>query len=172
LKEQMMEPRLNPFATQLGPKLVKHIVSADHALAGSTVPRSTLELVKIRASQINGCSGCLDMHVKEAADAGESSVRLALVAAWRDASVFTPAERVALELTEHGTRLADTAGISDEVWSRAAQYYDDEQLLALVTQVALINAFNRMNVMTRQVGGSYVAGSLGAPHDAPVATAS
>ena len=157
-----MEPRLNPLQTRLGPTLVKHIVSADHAVAGSTVPRSTLELVKIRASQINGCSGCLDMHVKEATRAGETPLRLALVAAWRDASVFTPAERAALELTEHGTRIADSSGIGDEVWADASAHYDDEQLFALVAQIALINAFNRMNIITRQVGGGYVAGSLAA----------
>jgi alkylhydroperoxidase family enzyme len=100
------------------------------------------------------------MHVKEAARAGETPLRLALVAAWRDASVFTPAERAALELTENGTRIADSSGLSDEVWATASAHYDDEQLLALVAQIALINAFNRMNIMTRQVGGGYVAGSL------------
>lgn len=166
-EEQTVEPRLDPFQTQLGPKLVKHIVSAAHVAAGAAVPAATLELVNIRASQINGCSGCLDMHVKEAERAGETPVRLALIAAWREASVFTPPERAALALAEHGTRLADGEGLSDEVWDAAAAHFDEEQMLALVAQISLINAFNRLNIMTRQIGGEYVAGSLGAAAAAP-----
>lgn len=155
-----MEARLNPFRTEVGPQLVKHLVSAHHALVGSAIDSATLELVNIRASQINGCSGCLDMHTKEALHAGEDPVRLSLVAAWRDATVFTEAERAALELTEAGSRLADVGHVDDDVWARAAKHYDDEQLMALVAQIALINAFNRLNVMTAQPAGSYVAGSL------------
>lgn len=100
------------------------------------------------------------MHTKEALHAGEDPVRLSLVAAWRDATVFTEAERAALELTEAGSRLADVGHVDDDVWARAAKHYDDEQLMALVAQIALINAFNRLNVMTAQPAGSYVAGSL------------
>jgi AhpD family alkylhydroperoxidase len=155
-----MEPRINAYGTEIAPKFVKYVVAAANVLAGSTVPAATLELVRIRASQINGCSGCLDMHVKEALRAGETPVRLALVAAWREATVFTEAERAALELAEQGTRLADSAGVTDEAWARAAKHYTDDELMALVSQIALINAFNRMNVMTRQPGGDYVAGSL------------
>jgi AhpD family alkylhydroperoxidase len=155
-----MEPRINAYGTEIAPKFVKYVVAAANVLAGSTVPAATLELVRIRASQINGCSGCLDMHVKEALRAGETPVRLALVAAWREATVFTEAERAALELAEQGTRLADSAGVTDEAWERAAKHYTDDELMALVSQIALINAFNRMNVMTRQPGGDYVAGSL------------
>jgi AhpD family alkylhydroperoxidase len=85
--------------------------------------------VKIRASQINGCAVCTDMHTKDAAHDGESQVRPSLVAAWRDAIVFTDAERAALELTEQGTRLADAAaGVADETWANAAKHYDDDQL--------------------------------------------
>ena len=155
-----MEPRINAFSTDITPKFVKYFVAADKVLAASTVPATTLELVRIRASQINGCSGCLDMHVKEALRAGEDPVRLALVAAWRDATVFTEAERAALELAEQGTRLADSAGVTDEAWDQAAKHYDNEELMALVLQIALINTFNRMNVMTRQLGGDYVPGQL------------
>jgi AhpD family alkylhydroperoxidase len=108
----------------------------------STLPVATQELAKIRASQINGCSGCVDMHTKDAEHRGESSVRLHLVAAWRQATVFTEPERAALDLTEQGTRLADAAGVSDEVWANAAKYYDDEQLGTLVCLIALINACN------------------------------
>jgi AhpD family alkylhydroperoxidase len=152
-----MEARINAYGTEIAPKFLKYVVAAAKTLDSSTVPATTAELVRIRASQINGCSGCLDMHVKEALRAGEDPVRLALVAAWREATVFTEAERAALELTEAGTRLADSAGVSDEVWARAAKHYDEEELMVLVSQIGLINAFNRMNVMTRQPGGEYVA---------------
>src|SRR3954466_11355595 len=142
-----MEPRINAYGTEIAPKFVKYVVAAANVLAGSTVPAATLELVRIRASQINGCSGCLDMHVKEALRAGETPVRLALVAAWREATVFTEAERAALELAEQGTRLADSAGgVSDDVWRNAAKHFDEEQLTALVALIAVINAFNRFNV--------------------------
>jgi AhpD family alkylhydroperoxidase len=115
--------------------------------------------VEIRASQINGCTACLDMHTKDAAAHGESPVRLNLVAGWREATVFTEAERAALELTEQGTRLADgSTGVSDEVWEYAAKHYDSDQLVALVGAIAGINAWNRLNVITRQPAGDYQPG--------------
>lgn len=156
-----MEPRLNVMAGPAAAKAFKHIIAAGKALAESTLPASTRELVSLRASQINGCAGCIDMHTKEAAHAGETAVRLHLVAAWREATVFTEAERAALELAEQGTRLADAAGgVTDEAWENAAQHYDEEQLAALVTQIAVINAFNRGNVMTRQPAGDYRVGQV------------
>ena len=127
----------------------------------STLPAATQELVKIRASQINGCGGCLDMHTKDAAHAGETSVRLNLIAAWRDTNVFTAAERAALELAEQGTRLADAVGVTDEAWANAAKHHDDDQLTALVFQIAVINAFNRLNVITQQPAGDYQPGLWG-----------
>ena len=156
-----MQTRFNPQGTDLGPKFGKYIVAADKVLGASTLPAATRELVKIRASQINGCGGCLDMHTKEAALAGETPVRLHLVAAWRETTVFTDAERAALELTEQGTRLADTAGVTDEAWANAAKHYDEEQLMALVAQIAVINTFNRLMVITQQKGGEYQPGQLG-----------
>ncbi|MEV6910391.1 carboxymuconolactone decarboxylase family protein [Amycolatopsis sp. NPDC051071] len=155
-----MQARLELFKTTLAPKLVKHLVSAAKVVEATGLPAATRELVNIRASQINGCSGCLDMHTKEAALAGETVVRLNLVACWREATVFTEAERAALELTEQGCRLADGSGVTDEAWAAAAKHYDDEQLVALVTQIALINAFNRLNVITRQPAGDYQPGQL------------
>ena len=123
------------------------------------LPAATLHLVEIRASQINGCAVCVDMHTKDAAAAGESALRLNLVAVWREATVFTEAERAALELTEQGTRLADAAGgVSDEAWANAAKHYDGEQLAALVAAIAGINAWNRLNVITRQPAGDYQPG--------------
>ncbi|MFJ3272134.1 carboxymuconolactone decarboxylase family protein [Streptomyces sp. NBC_01527] len=156
-----MQARLNPYGTVLGPKFAKYLVSANKVVADSTLPAATQELVKIRASQINGCGGCLDMHTKDAAHAGETPVRLNLVAAWREATVFTDAERAALELTEQGTRLADTGGVTDEVWANAAKHHDAEQLTALVSLIAVINAFNRLNVITQQRGGDYRPGQFG-----------
>ena len=156
-----MPARLNPFGTDLGPKFGKYLVSANKAVADSTLPAATQELVKIRASQINGCGFCLDMHTKDAAHAGETSSRLNLVAAWREATVFTDAERAALELTEQGTRLADGGGVTDDAWANAAKHYDDEQLMALVAQIAVINAFNRGNVILQLPAGDYEPGQLG-----------
>ncbi|MDG9717351.1 carboxymuconolactone decarboxylase family protein [Streptomyces sp. DH24] len=153
-----MEPRLNLFASPVAAQFGKHIVAAGKVLAGSTLPASTQELVNIRASQINGCSFCVDMHTKDAAHAGETSDRINLVAAWREATVFTEAERAALELTEQATRLADAGGVTDEVWDNAAKHYDEEQLAALVCTIALINAYNRANVLVQQPAGGYQPG--------------
>jgi AhpD family alkylhydroperoxidase len=156
-----MEARLDIFDNALAMKVVKHFVSANAAVAGSGLPHATQELVKIRASQINGCGFCLDMHTKDAAKEGESALRLNLVAAWREASVFTEAERAALELAEQGTRLADGAGVTDDAWANAAKHYDDDQLIALVSQIAVINSFNRLNVILRRPAGDYQPGQLG-----------
>ncbi|MEU1402324.1 carboxymuconolactone decarboxylase family protein [Streptomyces sp. NPDC005728] len=156
-----MEARLNLSAGQVAAKFGKHLVAADRALAGSALPAATQELVKIRASQINGCGFCVDMHTKDGAHAGETSTRLNLVAAWREATVFTDAERAALELTEQGTRIADSAGgVTDEVWANAAKHYDEDQLAALVCVIALINAYNRGNVIVRQPAGDYRPGQF------------
>ncbi|MGD1218407.1 MULTISPECIES: carboxymuconolactone decarboxylase family protein [Streptomyces] len=157
-----MEARLNLFDSPLAAKALKHFTSAGKVIADSALPASTQELVKLRASQINGCSFCTDMHTKDAAHAGETSVRLGLVAAWREATVFTDAERAALELAEQGTRIADAAGgVTDEAWANAAKYYDEEQLVALVSIIAVINAFNRLNVMVQQPAGDYQPGMFG-----------
>ena len=154
-----MEARINAFGNALAMKFVKHVNSAGAVLTGSTLPAATQELVKIRASQINGCAGCLDMHTKDAAHAGETALRLNLVAAWREATVFTEAERAALELTEQGTRIADGAGgVSDEAWANAAKHYDEDQLLALVSLIALINLYNRVNVIIQNPAGDYQPG--------------
>jgi AhpD family alkylhydroperoxidase len=157
-----MDARLNFSDSPVITKLVKHINSAGRAITESTLPGATQELVKIRASQINGCAACTDMHTKEAAHAGESPVRLNLVAVWREATVFSEAERAALELAEQGTRIADAAGgVTDEAWADAAKHYDEDQLAALVGLIALINLYNRANVITRQPAGDYQPGQWG-----------
>ncbi|MFJ2772129.1 carboxymuconolactone decarboxylase family protein [Streptomyces sp. NPDC087300] len=157
-----MEARLDLFTNQLAGKVVRQLNAAGAAIAGSALPAATLELIKIRASQINGCGFCTDMHTKDAAHAGETPVRLNLIAAWREATVFTDAERAALELTEQGTRIADAAGgVTDEAWANAAKYYDEDQLTALVSMVAVINAYNRVNVMIQMPAGDYQPGQFG-----------
>jgi AhpD family alkylhydroperoxidase len=157
-----MDVRLNLFGLPVGAKFLRYINSAGKVFSDSTLPAATKELVKIRASQINGCGFCTDMHTKDAAHAGETSTRLNLIAAWREAKVFTDAERAALELTEQGTRIADAAGgVMDEAWANAAKHYDEDQLAALVSLIALINAYNRVNVIVQQPAGDYQPGQFG-----------
>ncbi len=158
-----MNARLNLSGSPLAAKSMKYIASASNVIIkDSTLPAATRNMVMLRASQINGCGFCTDIHTKDAAHAGETSVRINLVAAWRESKVFTDAERAALELTEQGTRLADAAGgITDEAWAKASKHYDEEQLAALVCLIALINATNRLGVITRQAGGDYQPGRLG-----------
>ncbi|HEY3712895.1 MAG TPA: carboxymuconolactone decarboxylase family protein [Jatrophihabitantaceae bacterium] len=158
-----MDARLNYSGTTVAQKFIKHIIAAGRIVtADSALPAATQALVEIRASQINGCAVCVDMHTKDAEHAGETSVRLNLVAAWREATVFSEAERSALELTEQGTRIADGAGgVTDEAWADAAKHYDEDQLAALVSLIAIMNTWNRMNVITRQPAGDYQPGQWG-----------
>jgi AhpD family alkylhydroperoxidase len=157
-----MDARFNFFGNTIATKFAKYINSAGAVVSNSTLPAATQELVKIRASQINGCAACTDMHTKDALHAGESQQRLNLAAVWRDATVFTDAERAALELTEQGTRIADAAGgVTDEAWANAAKHYDEDQLAALVSLIALINTYNRLNLITQQPAGDYQPGQWG-----------
>ncbi|WP_062994737.1 carboxymuconolactone decarboxylase family protein [Nocardia mikamii] len=154
-----MEPRFALFANEIAAKFVKRIGNAGQVVDNSPLPKATQELVKLRASQINGCGFCTDMHSKDAAAAGETSVRLNLVAAWREAIVFTEAERAALALTEEGTRIADVhRGISEQTWEQVRKHYDDEQIGALISLIALINAYNRLNVIAGTPAGTYEPG--------------
>ncbi|QFY09391.1 carboxymuconolactone decarboxylase family protein [Nonomuraea phyllanthi] len=156
-----MEPRFNLMDNELGATIAKRIYHVALAIARSPLPQSTQDLVMLRASQINGCGFCVDYHTKDATAAGESAVRLHLVAAWRESTVFTEAERAALALTEEGTRLADAhLGVSDETWAQVRAHYDDDQIVALVSLVAMINANNRLNVIVRNPGGSYQPGQF------------
>jgi AhpD family alkylhydroperoxidase len=158
-----MEPRIDMFTNELAAKFGKRFANAAMVIDQSSLPKATQELVSLRASQINGCGFCIDMHTKEAAAANETPVRLNLVAAWREATVFTEAERAALALAEEGTRLADAHhGVSDETWAQVRKHYDDDQVVALVCLVALINAANRMNVIVRNPAGSYEPGMFAA----------
>ncbi|MFB7593074.1 carboxymuconolactone decarboxylase family protein [Streptomyces sp. NPDC056169] len=156
-----MDARLNLFASSVTGKAFKHLMAAGRVVKDSPLPVATQELVSLRVSQINSCAVCIDMHTKEATLAGETPVRLNLVAAWREATVFSEAERAALELAEQGTRTADAAGgVDDEVWARAARHFDEEQLNALVLLIAFMNLANRLNVITRQPAGDYEPGQF------------
>ncbi|MFC7304287.1 carboxymuconolactone decarboxylase family protein [Streptomyces monticola] len=157
-----MDARFDFHGNPVGAGALKHIVSASRVIRDSPLPATTQELVALRVSQINGCGFCVDMHTKDATHAGESAQRLHLVAVWREAKVFTDAERAALELAEEGTRIADAAGgVSDEVWANAAKHYDEDQLAALVSVIALLNALNRVNVLVQQPAGDYKPGQFG-----------
>lgn len=158
-----MDVRFTLFDNEIAARFAKRFANTGLVLHQSPLPRSTQELVSLRASQINGCGWCVDMHTKEAAAAGETAVRLNLVATWRESTVFTEAERAALALAEEGTRLADAhEGVSDETWARVREHYDDDQVAALVCLVALINAANRLAVIVHQRGGSYEPGMFAA----------
>ena len=157
-----MDARFGYYDNPAAAKFTKYLLSAGKVVSDSALPAATQQLVEIRASQINGCAVCTDMHTKDAAHAGETSVRLNLVATWREATIFTDAERAALELAEQGTRIADAAGgVTDEAWENASKHYDDDQLAALVSLIALINTWNRMNVITQQPAGDYQPGQFG-----------
>jgi AhpD family alkylhydroperoxidase len=154
-----MEPRFNMFGNELGAKFAKRFATASMVIANSPLPKSTQELMGLRASQINGCGWCVDIHTKEAAAAGESALRINLVAAWRETTVFTTAEQAALALAEEGTRLADAGqGVSDETWAQVRKHYGDDQIAAMVCLVAMINAANRLAVIVHQQGGAYEPG--------------
>jgi AhpD family alkylhydroperoxidase len=155
-----MDARIDFFAQPAIARNLKQLSAAGH-LPDAILPASTQELCRLRASHINGCGFCTDMHTKDALAAGEDPQRLHLVAAWREATVFTEAERAALEVTEQGTRIADAAGgVTQDAWLNAAKHYDDAQLAALTFLIATINAFNRLNVINQQPAGGYVPGQF------------
>jgi AhpD family alkylhydroperoxidase len=149
-----MQARMNNLATLL-PDAMEGIQSLLKATKKGGVPGKTLELVHLRASQINGCSFCVDAGARSAKKAGETDERLFAVAAWREAPYFTDAERAALALTEAVTRLADRPDpVPDELWEEVSKHYDEKGLAAIILMIGLTNLFNRANVTTRQVAGS------------------
>jgi AhpD family alkylhydroperoxidase len=151
-----MEPRIDSPVQTL-PGAMKALQQLGAASSHAGLPHTTLLLVQLRASQINSCSVCCDMHAREMKLAGEPDERLFTVAAWREAPYFTDAERAALALTEAATRLADRSDpVPDSVWDEAARHYDGRQLGGLVLAIAAINAWNRINATTRQITGEWV----------------
>ncbi len=150
-----MQARMQNPAVVL-PDAMAAIQALHSATEQGGVPSATLGLVHLRASQINGCSSCVDAGARQASKAGETDDRLLAVAAWRQAPYFTDAERAALALAEAVTRLADRADpVPDEIWDEAARHYDEQGLAALLLMMATTNVFNRLNVATRQVAGSW-----------------
>jgi AhpD family alkylhydroperoxidase len=136
------------------PEALKALNSLGTSIAKGGVPNTTLELVRLRASQINGCSFCVEMHARDLKKAGEKDERLFAVAAWREAPYFSDAERAALALTEAATRMSDRGdAVTDKVWNEAARHYDEKALADLVLNIALINFWNRVNVTIHQVSG-------------------
>src|SRR5437667_9071605 len=149
-----MQTRMSNPATIL-PGATNGIQALLKATRKGGVPEAVLELVHLRASQINGCSFCVDSGARSAKKAGETDERLFAVAAWREAPYFTDAERAALALTEAATRLADRADpVPDEIWDEASRHYDEQGLAALLLMIATTNLFNRLNATTRQVAGA------------------
>ncbi|MGP3959032.1 carboxymuconolactone decarboxylase family protein [Nonomuraea sp. 3N208] len=136
------------------PEVYHHFLGVEKILHDSELPAGTILLVKLRASQINGCGYCVDMHSRHMKKDGESDERLWMVAAWREATVFTPAERAALALTEEATRLADLQAVSDAVWQEASEHYSEKQLALLIAAIAMINAWNRIGVTARLTPGA------------------
>jgi AhpD family alkylhydroperoxidase len=138
------------------PEVMQALLALSKAAEKGGVPSKTVGLIQLRASQINGCSVCVDMHRRDLKKAGETDDRLFAVAAWRDAPYFTEAERAALALAEAVTRLSDQPDpVPDAVWEEATRHYDERALAAMITAIALINTWNRLNVTTRQVAGEW-----------------
>ena len=150
-----MQPRIGNPAL-IVPDAIRALLALGACAKKGGVPSRTLDLIYLRASQINGCSVCVDMHARDLKKAGETDERLFAVAAWRDAPYFTDAERAAFALTEAATRLSDRADpVPDQIWDEASRHYDERQLAALIIGIAVINAWNRLNVSTRQVAGEW-----------------
>jgi AhpD family alkylhydroperoxidase len=148
-----MEARMNHPAMIL-PGAMDALQSLSKAARKGGLPLKTALILELRASQINGCSVCVDMHARQLKQAGESDERVFAVAAWRDAPYFTDPERAALALTEATTRLSDRPDpVPDAIWAEAARHYDERALAALLIEIAAINVWNRLNVATRQVAG-------------------
>jgi AhpD family alkylhydroperoxidase len=151
MKARMMSPAISV------PGALEALLAFRKAGAQGSLSRKTILLVQLRASQINGCSVCAQMHARDAKKAGETDDRLSTVATWRDAPCFSDAERAALALTEAATRLSDRAdAVPDKILDEAARHYEQPALAALILNIALINTWNRFNVVTRQVAGGRV----------------
>lgn len=141
---------------QILPEAMTAMMGLKASVDASGLPAGIVHFVELRASQINGCSFCVDMHWREAKKAGESDERLFAIAAWREAPYFTEAERAALALTEAMTRIADRGdAVPDEVWNEARRHYDDRALAGLTVAIAMINVWNRLNAAIRQPAGAW-----------------
>jgi AhpD family alkylhydroperoxidase len=150
-----MQSRMkNPALTM--PGAMQALQALEKSIHAGGVPRTTLELVHLRASQINGCAVCVDMHSRALKKLGEKDERIFALGAWRDAPYYSEAERAALALTEAATRLSDRADpVPDEIWNEASRHYKEPELASLTLSIATINLWNRLNAITKQVGGDW-----------------
>ncbi len=154
--KENLKPRMRNIA-EVAPDAMQVLQTFSKCGEKGDVPSRTIALVQLRASQINGCSVCVDMHSRFMKKSGESDARLFGVAAWRDSPYFNAAERAALALSEAVTRLSDRPDpVPDEIWEEASRYYDEKALAALIIAISAINVWNRFNVSTRQVAGQWV----------------
>lgn len=152
---QLQQPRMK-HPVYVIPEALKVLQGIGKVVKDKGVPDTTLYLVELRASQINGCSVCVEMHSAELVKAGVPQEKIFAVAAWRESPHFDDAERAALALTEAETRIADRPDpVSDEVWDFAAKHYDEQALAALVIAIAGINVWNRLNATIRQTAGTW-----------------
>lgn len=152
-----MQARINNPVMVI-PEAMQALQALAAALTKTGVPVSTLDLINLRASQINGCSVCVALHVKEMRQRGETDQRMFAVATWRETPYFTEAERAVLALTEAATRLSDRSdAVPDAVWDEVARHYNEAQLAAITLGIANINAWNRVNATTRQIVGDWAA---------------
>jgi AhpD family alkylhydroperoxidase len=150
-----MSQRMNNPALVI-PEAMRAIKRLNQAIHSAGVPATTLALVHLRASQINGCSPCVQAGATQARQAGESEDRLATVAAWRETTYFTDSERAALALAEAATRLADRPDpVSDAIWDEATRHFDEKAMAVLLLEIATTNLFNRLNLPTRQLAGAW-----------------
>ncbi len=155
LQAHTLEPRIKN-AVFLLPDVLPALLAVNKAASPEGLAPVVTKLIHLRASQINGCTVCCDMHARELKTAGEPDKKTHTVAAWREAPWFTPQERAALALTEALTRLADRPdAVTDEIWNEAARVFDEKELMAVVVQISLINVFNRINCATRQIAGAW-----------------
>jgi AhpD family alkylhydroperoxidase len=151
-----MQARIDSPALTV-PGALKALHGLGNAATQAGIPETTLYLVELRASQINGCSICVDIHSRQLKLAGERDERIFSPAAWRESPYYNDEERAALALTEAATRLADRPdAVTDQLWDEVAQHYDEQQLAGLVLAIASINAWNRLNAVTRQISGDWV----------------
>jgi len=147
-----MEQRLDFY--KANPQAIKAMLALEERIGKSSIEKSLAELVRLRASQINGCAFCVDMHTTDARKGGETERRLATVVTWRETPFFTERERAALEWTEAVTLVSETH-VPDAIWDEAARHYSEEELAVLLLSIATTNVFNRLNVPTRQVAGAW-----------------
>ena len=153
-----MNARINLM--HVNPGVMQAMFGLERQVRRAHLDQRLLDLVRMRASQINGCAYCLDMHSKDARAAGETEQRLYGLNAWRETPYYSPRERAALEWTEALTRVADATGVADDLYDRVREQFLEDELVHLSLAIVAINGWNRLNIAARTVPGDYVAGSL------------